>query len=139
MLPGPHNFFGGKYQVKPGKTGLTRIIDATGYSIKGLTAAYTGEAAFRQELLMVALLLPLSFWLAGNPLQWLALIAPLFLLLIVELLNSAIEAVVDRTGAEHHILSGRAKDMGSAAVMLALMFTAVCWLTVAWERFGAEF
>ena len=66
--------------------------------------------------------------------------SPLFLLLIVELLNSAIESVVDRIGDEVHTLSGQAKDMGSAAVMLALMFTAVCWLTVAWERFfGAEF
>ena len=130
---------GDKHKMKPGKTGLARIIDATGYSIKGLTATYKGEAAFRQELLLCAVLLPLSFWLAVTPLQWLALIAPLFLLLIVELLNSAIEAVVDRTGAERHVLSGRAKDMGSAAVMLALMFTAVCWLAVAWERFHAAY
>jgi diacylglycerol kinase (ATP) len=123
--------------MKPGKTGVARIIAASGYSIKGLAAAFRGEAAFRQELLLCALLLPLSFWLANGPMQWLALVAPLFVLLIVELLNSAVEAVVDRTGAEHHVLSGQAKDMGSAAVMLALAFTAVCWLTVAWERFGA--
>lgn len=123
--------------MKPGETGLKRIIDATGYSIKGLRAAFQGEAAFRQELLLCLVLAPLSFWLAGNALQWLALVAPLFILMIVELLNSAVESAIDRMGAEYHTLSGQAKDMGSAAVMLALALTAVCWGAVAWERFLA--
>lgn len=123
--------------MKPGETGLKRIIDASGYSIKGLRAAFHNEAAFRQELLLCLVLTPLSFWLAGNALQWLALIAPLFILMMVELLNSAVESAIDRVGAEYHALSGQAKDMGSAAVMLALALTAVCWGAVAWERFLA--
>lgn len=123
--------------MKPGETGLKRIIDATGYSLKGLRAAFQGEAAFRQELLLCLVLIPLSFWLAGNALQWLALIIPLFILMMVELLNSAVESAIDRVGADYHVLSGQAKDMGSAAVMLALALIAVCWGAVAWERFLA--
>ena len=123
--------------MKPGKTGLARLIDATGYSISGLKAAFINEAAFRQELLLVAILGVASFWLGQNPLEWLILIIPLFLLLIVELLNSAIESTVDRIGSETHELAGRAKDLGSAAVMLSLALIASTWGVIAWSHFNA--
>ncbi|KAA9130932.1 diacylglycerol kinase [Marinihelvus fidelis] len=121
--------------MKPGKTGISRIIDATGYSMKGLRATWVSEAAFRQEVLLAVVLLPLSFWLATTPVQWVILVAPLMLMLIVELLNSAVEAVVDRISDAHHELSGRAKDMGSAAVLLSLILLASSWGAIAWERF----
>jgi diacylglycerol kinase (ATP) len=121
--------------MKPGKTGLGRLIDASGFSIKGLKAAFSNEAAFRQELLLVMVLGAASFFLAANPLEWLILVAPLMLLLIVELLNSAIETTVDRIGDEIHELSGRAKDMGSAAVFLSLLLIAVCWGAIAWSHY----
>jgi len=123
--------------VKPGKKGLARLVDATGYSMKGLAAAFRNEAAFRQELLLTTVLFAASFALADNPIQWLALVAPLFVLLIVELLNSAIESTVDRVGEELHELSGRAKDMGSAAVLLSLLLIAASWGAVAWIHINA--
>ena len=123
--------------MKPGKTGLRRRVNATGYSWQGLRASWQHEAAFRQELLLAVVLGAASFWLAQNVLQWLALITPLLLLLIVELLNSAIEAVVDRIGDEHHELAGRAKDMGSAAVLLCLLLVTLVWGTLCYERFFA--
>ena len=123
--------------MKPGNTGLARLIDATGYSINGLRAAFINEAAFRQELLLVAILGVAAFWLGENPLEWLILIFPLFLLLIVELLNSAVESTVDRIGSERHELAGRAKDLGSAAVMLSLALIAITWAVVAWHRFNS--
>jgi diacylglycerol kinase (ATP) len=114
--------------LKPGKTGLARILAATSYSMKGLRAAYASEAAFRQEVLLTLCLLPLSFWVADTVLEWIVLVGPLLILLLVELLNSAVEAVVDRIGAEHHVLAGRAKDMGSAAVLLSLLLVAASWI-----------
>lgn len=123
--------------MKPGKSGIARLVDATGYSIRGLRAAFQNEAAFRQELLLVLVLGIASFFLATNPLEWLILVTPLLLLLIVELLNSAIENTVDRIGDEIHELAGRAKDMGSAAVLLNLILIAVCWAVVAWGRYHA--
>ncbi|MBT8061585.1 MAG: diacylglycerol kinase [Gammaproteobacteria bacterium] len=123
--------------MKPGKSGLARIIAATGYSFSGIKAAFRNEAAFRQELLLVAILGTASFWLARSVTEWLLLIAPLFVLLIVELLNSAIENVVDRVGHEIHELSGRAKDMSSAAVFFSLALIAITWGTIAWDRFYA--
>lgn len=120
--------------MKPGRTGLQRLVYATGYSMKGLAAAFRGEAAFRQELLLCAVLLAASFWLARSPLEWLALVLPLFVLLVVELLNSAIESVVDRFGDAPHELSGRAKDMGSAAVLLSLLMVATSWGVVGWRH-----
>ena len=113
--------------MKPGKTGLARIIAAGGYSWQGLTAAYQHEAAFRQELLLAIILIPLSFWLGDNALEYALMISSLFIVLIVEIINSAIEAVVDRAGSEHHELAGRAKDMGSAAVFLALANVIIIW------------
>lgn len=122
--------------MKPGKTGLARLIDATGYSIKGIRACWRNEAAFRQEVLLVIVLLPLSLLVAKSIEQWLLLVTPLFLLLIVELLNSAVENVVDRIGHELHELSGLAKDMGSAAVLICLLLTGTSWVAIAWKNFA---
>ncbi len=125
------DFTGGK----PGKTGLRRIINALGYSWTGFTQAWQSEAAFRQELTLVVILTPIAIWLAANKIQLALLLASLFIVLIVEILNSAIEAVVDRIGLEFHPLSGQAKNMGSAAVTLALLQVVVVWGLVAAERF----
>ena len=122
--------------MKPGKTGFARLLDATGYSFKGLKATFVHEVAFRQELLLVAVLGVASFWLAENPIEWLILVIPLFVLLITELLNSAIETAIDRIGDEIHELSGRAKDIGSAAVFISLVFIATAWGVIAWNHFS---
>lgn len=116
--------------MKPGKTGIARIIAAAGYSWLGFKAAFKHEAAFRQELLLSLILIPLAFWLANDALELALLIASLFIVLIVEIINSAIEAVVDRFGSEQHELSGRAKDMASAAVFLALTNVVIIWCVV---------
>jgi diacylglycerol kinase (ATP) len=121
--------------MKPGKSGLTRLIKATGHSIRGIKACWQNEAAFRQDVALSLVLFPLSFFVAESTTQWLALIAPLFLLLIVELLNSAVEATVDRIGREHNEMSGRAKDIASAAVMLCLFLIATTWGAIAWTNF----
>lgn len=113
--------------AKPGATGITRIINATGYSMKGLKSAWVNEAAFRQELLLILLLMPLAFWIGDSLNEILLLVCISWLVVIVEVLNSAIEAVVDRIGSEHHELSGRAKDLGSAAVFIALALNALVW------------
>jgi diacylglycerol kinase (ATP) len=117
--------------------GLARIARATGYSFKGLRAAFANEEAFRQELLIVVILSPLALWLGRTAVERALLIGSLLLLLIVELLNSAVEAAIDRIGLERHELSGRAKDMGSAAVFVALVLTGVVWLFVAAGRWLA--
>ena len=121
--------------MKPGKTGLSRLFDAAGYSAQGIRACWRNEAAFRQEVALLIVLLPLSFLAANSVEQWLLLVLPLILLLIVELLNSAVENVVDRIGGEHHDLSGRAKDMGSAAVLFCLLMVASSWIAIAWKNF----
>jgi diacylglycerol kinase (ATP) len=121
--------------MKPGLSGIARIVAATKNSLRGIRDAWRFESAFRQDSVASALLLLLSFWLAQTVVEWLLLIMPLFLLLIVEILNSAIENVVDRIGEERHILSGRAKDMASSAVMFSLILIAVVWLSIAWSRF----
>jgi diacylglycerol kinase (ATP) len=113
-----------------GKTGLRRILNAAGYSLAGLAAAARHEDAFRQELLLCAVLAPLALWLGENGVERALLIGCLLLVLIVELLNSAIEAAVDRISFENHRLAKRAKDIGSAAVMLSLANAAVIWLIV---------
>ena len=113
--------------AKPGATGVTRIINATGYSMKGLKSAWINEAAFRQELVLVLALMPLAGWLGDSLNEILLLICISWLVVIVEVLNSAIEAVVDRIGSERHELSGRAKDLGSAAVFIALALNALVW------------
>ena len=115
--------------------GIERLVRAFGYSMKGLAAAWRHEAAFRQETVLCAVLLPASFWVGTSLLERLLLITTLFIVLITELFNSAIEALTDRVGAEHHELSGRAKDISSAAVFLALVLIAVVWLPLLWQRF----
>ena len=116
--------------AKPANTGLTRIIKAGGYSMQGLKAALKHEAAFRQESVLFLLLTPLAFFVGDSAIEILLLISSLFIVLIVELLNSAVEAVVDRVGTEQHELSGRAKDIGSAAVFVSLVLVAVVWVTI---------
>lgn len=111
----------------PRHTGFRHLINSTRYSLKGLRAAFRDEAAFRQELSLCVILLPLAIWLGREPVEWILLIGSCLLVLIVELLNSAVENVVDRIGPEHHELSGRAKDIGSAAVMLALCTAGLTW------------
>ena len=120
--------------MKPGATGLKRIINATGYSWKGLKAAFKHESAFRQELLLFVLLLPVAVWFAESGIEFVMLLGSLILILIVELINSGIEAVVDRFGGEMHKLSGRAKDIGSAAVMLTLINAAIIWGVILWPK-----
>jgi diacylglycerol kinase (ATP) len=121
--------------AKPGKTGIIRIIDAFFYSMKGLKAAWVNEAAFRQEVLLAIVLIPTSFWLAETHIELILLIASVLWVLIAELTNSSIEAVVDRTGVEHHELSGRAKDIGSALVFISLLLLATVWGIIAYYRF----
>lgn len=121
---------------KPGYTGLRRIVNATKYSARGFADAWKYEAAFRQELTLALLLVPVAAWLGRTPVEHLMLIGSCVFVLVVELLNSAIETAVDRFGDEPHELSGRAKDLGSAAVFLSLMIVAAVWATVAWQRFG---
>lgn len=120
---------------KPGKTGLIRLFDAFGYSMKGFQAAWQNEAAFRQEALLAIVLLPASFFLARSGLELALLIGGVMLVLVTELLNSAIEAIVDKTTPEIHELAGRAKDMGSAAVLCALIACGAIWLFIALDRF----
>lgn len=119
---------------KPGNQGLTRIIKAAGYSAKGFKAAWTYESAFRQEVVLTVALTPLAFFLGRDPVEISLLIACLVLVVIIELLNSGIEAVVDRIGDEPHTLSGRAKDLGSAAVFLALVLVVIVWGGVFLDR-----
>ena len=123
--------------MKPGLTGITRIIAASKNSLNGIKDAWRYEAAFRQNSALSIALLILSFFLAQNVFEWLILVMPLFLLTIVELLNSAIENVVDRIGVERHILSGRAKDMGSAATLVCLILIGTVWISMAWSRYLA--
>ncbi|BDP31624.1 diacylglycerol kinase [Vibrio vulnificus] len=115
---------------KPGNTGIKRIIKATGYSIQGLKAAFKHEAAVRQEFALLVVAVVLATWLDVSMLERITLLAVVVLVLIVELMNSAVEAVVDRIGVEHHELSGRAKDIGSAAVLVALIFAGFTWLYI---------
>jgi len=122
---------------KPGNTGIRRIIRATTYSSQGLLAAWRYEAAFRQELALTLVLLPLAFWLGQDAYERMLLIGVCILVLIVELLNSAIEAAIDRHGDDQHELSGRAKDLGSAAVLFSLLLVVLVWGVVAWQRFVA--
>jgi diacylglycerol kinase (ATP) len=118
-------------------TGLQRIVNATFFSLAGLSAAWRNEAAFRQECALAAVLTPAAFWVGDTAVERSLLIGTCWLVLVVELLNSAVEAVVDRVGTDHHKLSGRAKDLGSAAVFVSLALTTLVWGLVLWERFGS--
>ena len=122
--------------AKTGVTGIKRIMNAFGYSCKGIQAAYKHESAFRQEVGLAIVLIPLAFWVGNNVIEWILLLSSIVFILVVEILNSAIEAVVDRTGDEIHKLSGRAKDMGSAAVFLAFVILLITWGFIAWANFA---
>jgi diacylglycerol kinase (ATP) len=115
-----------------GKTGLRRLINALGYSRDGLLAAWRNEAAFRQEILLAAVAIPLAFYLGKTGVERALLIGSVLLILVVEIVNSAIEAVVDKASPEKSELAKRAKDMGSAAVLLALLNAAAVWACVLW-------
>ena len=116
--------------AKTGITGITRIINAAGYSWLGFKAAFKHEAAFRQELALVLILTPVALYYGPSYADKAILIASLVFILLVEIINSALEAVVDRFGDEIHELSGRVKDMGSAAVFLAFLITGLIWFSV---------
>lgn len=120
--------------MKPGNTGLYRLVKATQYSWQGIRAAWTHEAAFRQELILMIVLTPCAFWVGQTLAEKLLLVCLAWLIVIVEILNSAIEAVVDRFGHELHELSGRAKDMGSAAVLLVLLLNVIVWGTLLYQH-----
>jgi diacylglycerol kinase (ATP) len=115
--------------------GIKRIFRATGFSMKGLKSAWIHEAAFRQELVLACLMLPIALFVDISTVERLLLILTLFIVLIVELLNSAVEAVVDRVGDEIHALSGQAKDIASAAVFMSLALCAITWAVVLGTRY----
>lgn len=117
-------------------TGLARFYYATKYSIKGIKAAFKHEPAFQYEVYGFAVLFPASFWVAQTATQWALLVSSCLLVLILELVNSAIEAVVDRAGSEFNELAGRAKDLGSATVLFSLLITAAVWGGIIWDNGG---
>lgn len=115
-----------------GKQGLTRLFNALGYSRDGLAAAWKHEAAFREEVLLLLVAVPLALYFGQDGMARALLIGSILLVLIVEILNSGLEAIVDKASPEKHELAKRAKDMGSAAVLLALVNAAVVWACVLW-------
>ncbi|HPF25999.1 MAG TPA: diacylglycerol kinase [Steroidobacteraceae bacterium] len=115
-------------------TGVTRVLRAFGNSLKGFAGAFREEAAFRQELALAVVVIPVGVWIGDSGVERALLIAPMLLILVVELLNSAIEAVVDRVGLERHRLSGLAKDIGSAAVFMAFVLLVTVWVLVLFDR-----
>lgn len=117
------------------KTGLRRLLNATRYSAEGLGAAFRHEDAFRQEVIAAMLLLPLALWLGNSGVERALMVFSVLLVLIVELLNSAVEATVDRISLENHALAKRAKDIGSAAVMVSLLNLLLVWALVLSARF----
>ncbi len=119
-----------------GRTGLDRVVHATGYSLSGLRSAYAGESAFRQEVWLAVVLMPAAWWLGRTWVEVALLAGSVMLVLIVELLNSGIEAAIDRVSFEIHDLSKRAKDLASAAVFLSLMLCGGIWSAALWARFG---
>lgn len=120
-----------------GKQGLTRLINALGYSRDGIAAAWKNEAAFREEVLLAAIAIPLAFYLGKTGVERALLVGSIIFILIVEILNSAVEAVVDKASPEKHDLAKRAKDMGSAAVLFSLINAALIWACVLWPFGGA--
>jgi diacylglycerol kinase (ATP) len=113
--------------AKPGKTGVVRVANAFGYALQGLKSCWRHEAAFRQEVLALVVFVPAAFYVGESAVEIALLLATCVVVLIVEILNSALEAVVDRIGHEHHELSGRAKDLGAAAVLLSLVMAGLTW------------
>ncbi len=117
------------------RTGLTRMAHAFGYSLAGLRAGW-GETAFRQEALAAMVMVPAAFWLGQTWVETALLVASVVLVMVVELLNTGIETAIDRIGPEWHDLSKRAKDMGSAAVLLSLMLCVGIWAAALWARWA---
>ena len=117
--------------------GLRRIWNASLYSMAGIRATWRNEAAFRQEIILSLILIPAAFWYGGTAVERILLIGSCLIVLIVELLNSAVEAAIDRIGEGPHKLSGRAKDMGSAAVFISLCAVILTWGLIGYERFLA--
>lgn len=122
--------------ANPGNTGMRRILRATIYSAQGFAHAWKHEAAFRQEATLTIVLIPIAIWLGQTIVERALLIGVCLLVLIVEFLNSAVEATIDRFGGEQHELSGRAKDLGSAAVFVSLLLVVLVWAAVAYQRFA---
>ncbi len=122
--------------MKSPYTGVGRLLGALRYSWQGMCATYQHEAAFRQEVWGLFILVLLAVWLSESIGQFVLLVGSWLLVMVVELLNSAIESVVDRTGDEYHLLSGRAKDQGSAAVLFSLVIALLVWISVIWENLG---
>lgn len=122
---------------KPGNTGIRRILRATKFSAQGIAEAWRHEAAFRQEIVLTLILTPVALWLGQTAVERALLIGVCLIVIIVELINSAIEAAIDRHGSEQHELSGRAKDLGSAAVFVSLVLVLLVWSAVAYDRFFA--
>lgn len=121
---------GPEHDTNTRKTGLNHFIHAARWSWAGLLATFRHEAAFRQELALLLVLAPLAWWLGETGVERSMMLGSLILVLIVELLNSALESIVNRVGTEHHELSGRAKDQGSAAVLLSLLLAGIVWATI---------
>lgn len=121
--------------ANPQNTGLRRIVNATHFSMAGLRAAWVNEAAFRQECILTIVLMPLGIWLGQNAIERSLLLGSCLLVIVVELLNSGIEAAVDRVSMDQHQLAGRAKDLGSAAVFVSLAIVVLVWTMIAYERF----
>jgi diacylglycerol kinase (ATP) len=119
-----------------GRTGIDRVLHAFGYSMHGFSTAIRAESAFRQEAVLAVLMLPAAFWLGRGWVEVALLAGSVLLVLIVELLNSGIEAAIDRVSYELHDLSKRAKDLASAAVLLSLLGCAGIWGAALWHRFG---
>lgn len=115
---------------KTGATGLKRICNAFVYSCQGLKSAFINEAAFRQEVVLAIILIPIALWVNVTIVERVMMISSIGLIMVVELLNSAVEAVVDRIGPEHHELAGRAKDMGSAAVLVMMLIAGLIWVSI---------
>lgn len=119
---------------RPKPRGVLRVLRAAGASWRGLVGAFRAEAAFRQELALAAVVIPLGLWLGHTGVERALLVAPMLLVLVVELVNSAIEATVDRIGMERHVLAGLAKDIGSAAVFVSFILLGAVWALVLFGR-----
>jgi len=134
--PFPIQIFLKRFNLGNSKSiGIRRLVNALRYSLAGLKAAWIHEEAFRQEIILIILVVPLGIWLGETGVQRAILVGIYFIIPLTELLNSAIEAIVDRMGEERHELSGRAKDLGSAAVFLSICIALIVWIFIAFERF----
>lgn len=134
LAPSPHIHFMHATNPHKGRTGLDRIVHAAGYSWQGLQSAYRNESAFRQETWLAIIMIPAAFFVGQTWLEVVLLISSVLLVMLVELLNSSIESVVDRISMDFHDLSKRAKDIGSAAVLIALIICGMLWGATIWAH-----